>query len=62
MIKSVKQFKEYIQFFPLNSQILEVKNMIDLMNKSNLPGYRIHKKLRVLKQLHSLKKDLINKR
>ena len=36
--------------------------MIDLMNKSNLPGYRIHKKLRVLKELHSLKKDLINKR
>ena len=31
MIKPVKQFKEYIQFFPLNSQILEVENMINLI-------------------------------
>ena len=36
--------------------------MIDLINRSNFPGYRIHKKLRMLKELHALKKDLINKR
>lgn len=43
MIKPVKQFKEYIHFFPLNSQILEVENMIILINKSNFPGYRVQK-------------------
>ena len=36
--------------------------MINVINKSNLPGYRIHKKLRMLKELYALKKDLINKR
>ena len=38
-----------MQFLSPKTQILEIENMINLLNKPNLPGYRINKKFRMLK-------------
>ena len=43
------EFKKYMQFLSPKTQILEIENMINLLNKPNLPGYRINKKFRMLK-------------
>lgn len=59
MFMAIAEFKKLIQFLSPKAQILEVENMINLSNKSNLPGQRINKKFRMLKELHTLRKQLI---
>ena len=41
-------------------QIFEIDWMINELNKSNLSGYRIAKKFRIIKELRILKKEIIN--
>ena len=43
------EFKKYMQFLSPKTQILEIENMINLLNKPNLPGYRINRNLTMLK-------------
>lgn len=45
MFVTISEFKKFIQLLSPKTQVLEVENMINLLNKSNLPGYRINKKL-----------------
>ena len=49
MFVKIVEFKKYIQFLSTKTQILEIENMINLLNKSNLPGYIMNKKFRMLK-------------
>ena len=49
MFVKIAEFKKYMQFLSPKTQILQIENMINLLNKSNLPGYRINKKFRMLK-------------
>ena len=41
-------------------QIFEIDWMINELNKSNLSGYRIAKKISIIKELRILKKEIIN--
>ena len=43
-------------------QISEIDWMINGLNKSKLPGYRIAKKCSILKELRILKKEIINQK
>ena len=43
-------------------QISEIDWMINELNKSKLPGYRIAKKFSILKELRILKKEIINQK
>ena len=61
MFETIPEFKKYIQFLSPKTQISEREFLVNLLNKSNLPGYRINKKFRMLKELHTLRKELINK-
>ena len=50
MFVKIAEFKKNIQFLSPKTQILEIGNMINLLNKCNFPGYRINKKFRMLKK------------
>ena len=59
MFMKMSELKRCIQFLSPKTQILEVESMINLSNKSNLRCYTINKIFRMLKELHTLRKELI---
>ena len=54
-------FKRFLKLLTPEEQLIEINRVINELNKSNQPGYKISKRFRILKELITLKKEIIYK-
>ena len=51
--------KKFLKLLISEKQLIEINWVINELNKSNRPGYKISKRTRILKELITLKKEII---
>ena len=54
-------FKRFLKLLTPEEQLIEINRVINELNKSNRPGYKISIRFRILKELRTLKKEIIHK-
>ena len=54
-------FKRFLKLLTPEEQLIEINRIINQLNKSSHPGYKISKRFRILKELRILKKQIIHK-
>ena len=54
-------FKRFLKLLTPEEQLIEINCVINELNKSNRPGYKISIRFRILKELRTLKKEIIHK-
>ena len=54
-------FKRFLKLLTPEEQLIEINRVINELNKSNHLGYKISKRFRILKELITLKKEIIYK-
>ena len=54
-------FKRFLKLLAPEEQVIEINQVINKLNKSNLPGYKISRRFHILKDLNDIKKEIIYK-
>ena len=54
-------FKRFLKLLTPEEQLIETNRVINELNKSNRPGYKVSKRFCILKELITLKKEIIYK-
>ena len=53
--------KDFFKLLAPEEQLIEINRVINKLTKSNLPGYKISRRFRILKELNDIKKEMIYK-